>query len=379
MKKVLQICAIDATVDNLLKPLILALQNRGFTVHAACSDTGKFASLREQGLHLIHIPIERKINLSNVRSVLQLARLIRQERYDIVHVHTPIAAALGRMAAKLAGTPNIVYTAHGYYFHDEMKPWAYRLFYQMEKWLSRRFTDYLLLQSREDFELSLANRFQRPDRIVHINNGVDIHHTFHPAAIQSEEADDLRAELGIRAGEVVVSFIGRLVREKGIFELMEAHQMLKQEFPFLKLMIIGDCWASERDQMSYHRLKSMLNDSQIIATGYRTDIARLLAVSDVFVLPSYREGLPRSIIEAMAMGKPIVATNIRGCREEVVDGYNGFLVEKENTRELAEKLRVLISDPSLRETFGRRSREIVERSFDERTVLQKQIDLFTRL
>ena len=380
MKKILQICAVDYSVDALLKPLILSLMEKGYTVHNACTDSGKFHKLRDQGLYMIDVPIDRKISpVSNLRSVLILYALMKKEKYDIVHVHTPIAAVLGRVAAKFAGIKHIVYTAHGFYFHEGMSKKKYQIFYNVEKFFAKYLTDWILLQSKEDYELCIENNFKTKERIVHISNGVDIYKNFNPELIGSDVKEQLKKELGIDQDDIVICFIGRLVREKGIFELLESFNTLKKGQRNVKLLIIGETLTSERDQNTKHLLKEMFNNPDIIVVGFRTDISQLLSISDIFVLPSYREGLPRSIIEAMAMKKPIIATNIRGCREEVVHGENGFLVEKQNALQLYEQLELLIDQDELRKQFGENSRKIVEAQFNEEIVIQKQYEVFNRL
>ncbi|MDA8226632.1 MAG: glycosyltransferase family 4 protein [Desulfitobacterium hafniense] len=380
MKKILQICAIDTSVEALLKPLIDSLTDSGYIVHNACTDTGKFEELTKKGLHMVDIPIERKISpLSNLKSIMKLYSLMQKEKYDIVHVHTPVAAILGRVAAKLAGVRHIIYTAHGFYFHEGMSKIQYQFYYSLEKIFARYFTNWLLLQSREDYELCVQDEFKAKESIIHISNGVDIHTKFKPELIDSKVKSHLKKELGIKEGDIVFTFIGRFVKEKGIFELLEAFHHLKKNRPNVSLLLIGDILASERDQSSYALLKEMLHDPAIITPGYRKDIPELLSVSDVFVLPSYREGLPRSIIEAMAMGKPVIATNIRGCREEVFHGENGFLIEKEKSSELYEKMLLMLDDHHSRTSLGERSRRIAEELFDEAKVIHKQLGLFHRL
>jgi glycosyltransferase involved in cell wall biosynthesis len=329
---------------------------------------------------MISVPIDRKIKpLSNLVSIYRLYRLMKKEKYDIVHVHTPIASVLGRIAAKLAGVKHIIYTAHGFYFHEGMPKVVYLLFYYVEKLCARWFTDWLLLQSKEDYELSLNKNFKKKDRILHIGNGVDIYSKFNLSSIPESEVRKLKKDFHLTDDHVVFAFVGRLVKEKGIFELIQAFRQLKRTTSNVKLLVIGDVHPSERDQKSAQELKKLLEDDDIIATGFRLDIPALLAISDVFVLPSHREGLPRSIIEAMALCKPIIATNIRGCREEVIDGENGFLVEKANVQQLFERMYQLANDRALRERFGKRSREIVEKFFDERKVIDIQLALFEQL
>lgn len=380
MKKILQICAIDVSVEALLKPLIRKLMEHGYVVHNACTDTGKFSELRNQGLHMIEVPIARKISpISNLKSICSLYSLIKKEKYDIIHVHTPVAALLGRVAAKIAGVRHIIYTAHGFYFHEGMPENQYRFFYLLEKFFARFFTDWLLLQSKEDYDLCVRAEFKEAKRIIHISNGVDISRKFNPGTVSREIKEKLKIELGINEGDVVFAFVGRFVREKGVFELLSAFKSLKENRPNVKLLMIGDVLSSERDQDTGNHLQEMLNDPSVTALGFRQDVPQLLAVSDVFILPSHREGLPRSIIEAMAMGKAVIATDIRGCREEVFPGKNGYLVEKNNAVSLYDKMVLMADDHQKRKLFGERSRAIAEEFFDEEKVTAKQLNLFDRL
>lgn len=379
-KKILQVCAIDVSVDALLKPLILKSMEEGYEVHNACTDTGKFSDLEAQGLTMIEVPLDRQIHpLKNLKSIWNLYKLMKKEKYDIVHVHTPIAALLGRVAAKLARVNCVIYTAHGFYFHDEMSKKQYNLFFTIEKYAAKWMTDWLLLQSKEDYELSLAHSFKSKDHTLHLSNGVDIWNKFNTHIISQSKTESFKKENLLNDNDFVFSFIGRLVREKGIFELVEAFKSVASRYPHAKLVLVGGLLDSERDTESYNRLMNDLNHPNIRYVGFRKDIPVIMKASDTFVLPSYREGLPRSIIEAMALEKPIIATNIRGCREEVFPGENGFLVEKETVNELEHAMISLLEDPELVTRYGKRSREIVEELFDEEKVLQKQIDLFGRL
>jgi len=378
--KILQVCAIDLSVDVLLKPLIKESMKQGFEVQSACTDTGRFERLTNEGLILHNINIDRKISfIDNLKSVNALYKLIKSEEYDIVHVHTPIAAVLGRIAAKLAGVRNIIYTAHGFYFHEGMARKQYFFYFWIEKLLAKFCTDWLLLQSKEDYELCKNEGFCPIERIIHISNGVDVKDIFNKEIYSSEQRNELRKSLGILDNDVVFMFIGRLVGEKGIIELLEAFIKLNKETPNVKLLIVGDLPASERDLDSENQIKELLKSENVIATGFRSDIPELLFTSDVFVLPSYREGLPRSIIEAMAMELPIIATDIRGCREEVIDGENGFLVPKQDYQSLYSKMKLLAENQLMRTQMGRRSRQIAIKDFNERLVIEKQIELFKKL
>lgn len=378
--KILQVCAIDITVEALLKPLILNSMDKGYIVHNACTDTGKFNRLKELGLQMINISIERKINpYKNAKSIWQLYKLMKKEKYDIVHVHTPVAALLGRIAAKLAGVKSIVYTAHGFYFHEDMSKRTYRLFYLIEKYAARYLTDWLLLQSKEDYEFALRNNFLSKNRIIHLSNGVEIWNKFHPGKIKESDIERFYDQQNLTKEDFIFSFIGRMVREKGVFELVEAFKNISLTYPQAKLLLVGEILESERDHESYHQLIKEFDHKNIRYLGYREDTPLLLKASSVFVLPSHREGLPRSIIEAMAMGKPIIATDVRGCREEVFPNENGYLVEKENVSELTDAMKNILIKKELAHQFSNKSREISEELFDEEKVLEKQMRLFQKI
>jgi len=172
----------------------------------------------------------------------------------------------------------------------------------------------------------------------------------------------------------IIGMTGRITAEKGYLELIEALAKLRFQFPNIHLLVIGGQLSSERDafQSQLSQLIQQQNlDKYVTFTGFRSDIPELLGLVDVFTLPSYREGLPRSILEAMAMQLPIVATDIRGCREAVVDGQTGLIVPPQNSEKLAEALGKLLADASMRESFGKTGRQRVEAEYDERFVFER--------
>ena len=376
--KVLQLAAIDVTMKFLLLPLIDCLIEEDYEVHVACSPGQHLRELEDRGYSVHPIPIARRISpFSNLTSLWRLYRLIRHERFDIVHVHTPVAAVLGRVAAKLARVPVIVYTAHGFYFHELMAPWKRRLIIWVEKVLGRCCTDMLFTQSSEDRETAIRKGIANERKIIWIGNGVDT------AVFVVESDPAVRAELGLSPDDRVVGFVGRLVREKGVEELFEAMGQVIKEIPEAKLLVVGDTLASDRDRRTTERLQELIQRNNLEAaiklTGFREDIPELLAIMDLFVLPSHREGMPRSILEAMAAGKPVVATNIRGCREEVVHGETGYLVPVRDPDKLAEVVIGILSDRMLAKRMGKAGRQRAVAFFDEAQVLEKQLGAYREL
>jgi len=239
----------------------------------------------------------------------------------------------------------------------------------------------IFTQSREDKELAINRGIIAEDKIYHIGNGVDIY-KFNSKNYVNKRSE-IRNQLGIDEDSKVIGFIGRIVREKGIIELINAFQNVLKEVKKTHLIIIGDSLESDRDLNAKGEVQDLIDNfnlrENIRFTGYRNNINELLEAVDVFALPSYREGMPRSIIEAMAMGKPVVATNIRGCREEVVDGKTGYLVPVKNVEKLALAILNILQDEQVAHKMGREGRIRVEKLFDEEKVLEKQVNIIKTL
>lgn len=376
--KVLQLAAVDGTVKLLLLPLIDCLIEEDYEVHVACSPGPLLQELRDRGYSVHPIPIARRVSpLSNFISLWRLYRLIRCELFDIVHVHTPAAAALGRVAAKLARVPVIIHTAHGFYFHELMAPWKRRLIIWVEKILGRCCTDMLFTQSSEDQETAIREGIANERKIIGIGNGVDV------SAFGVKPDPAVRTELGLSLDDKVVGFIGRLVREKGVEELLQSMGQVIEAIPEAKLLVVGGTFKSDRDHRITKFRQQLIRqndpESAIKFTGFRKDIPELLAIMDLFVLPSHREGMPRSILEAMAAGKPVVATNIRGCREEVVHGETGYLVPVNNPDKLADAIIEIMSDKMLAGRMGEAGRQRAIEFFDEAQILEKQLGVYRNL
>ena len=377
--KILQITAIATTVKHLLLPLIERLKNEGCKVQTVCSDGQYVTDLKEKGYNITTININRKISIfSNLKTLFSIYTFIRKKRFDIVHVHTPVASVLGRIAAKLAGVPIVIYTAHGFYFHENMAGWKRHIVVWLEKIIGRLFTDTLLTQSAEDRQAAIQKKIIAKNRIEWIGNGVDINRF-----VTAEGDNNLKNSLGIPNGNRVIGFTGRIVKEKGIGELILAFIRVKQAIPDVKLMIIGDTLKSYRDRTIKQNIKRLIDinklGDKVIFAGFREEINRFYNIMDVFVLPSWREGMPRSILEAMASAKPVVATNIRGCREEVVDGITGRLVPVKNEKALAGAIKEILLDKELADRMGAAGRKRVEKKFDENMVLERELSIYYRL
>jgi glycosyltransferase involved in cell wall biosynthesis len=377
--RILEVCAIGSTAEILLLPLIDRLVADGHHVDVACSPDESTARLKFRGYDVHEIPIARRIApAANIVSIIKLRHLMRREHYDVVHVHTPVAGMLGRIAARIAGVRCIVYTAHGFYFHDAMPRRQYWLFARLERWAGQHCTDYIFVQSREDYASAVKLDIIRQDHLLWIGNGVD---TLRFCPLSPSARAAVREKLGIADSALVVVFVGRLVAEKGLLELLEAWATLFARVPGACLLLVGIRPSSEREDHLQSVIDEVLctsTDRGVRLLGNRNDVEQLLAASDVFVLPSYREGMPRSVIEAMACALPVVATSIRGCREEVVDRTTGLLVPPRDAAALGEALELLARDVEMRGAMGRAGRARAVAEFDENLVLERQLSFLTQ-
>lgn len=379
--KILQICAIGATAEKLLLPQIDYFLSRKLSVEIACSPGIEVEQLQQQGYIIHPIQIDRKIDLvSNLKTIYQLANLIQQHQYDLIHVHTPIAAVLGRIAAKLAGVKRIVYTAHGFPFHDQSSASQYRFYFTVEK-LCAPLTDLILTQSYEDFITAQKSGLCPPKKVRYLGNGVDIEQ-FNRNRLQPSN-QKIRESLGIPDGKLIIGTVGRLSRKKGSGYLIEATAKLIPQFPNLHTLIIGGELSTDPEPFQaeiVEQIRTLGIENHVTLTGYRDDIPELLSLLDIFTLPTFtHEGLPRSILEAMAMNLAVVATNIRGCREAVIDQETGLIVPPQDSEKLAEALGKLLSNPELRQQYGQAGRQRIEAEYDERFVFKRLGEYYQEL
>lgn len=370
--RVIHVTTIGITAYRALLAQCRYFRQKGVAVGFVFSPSPEGEMLRQLGFPVEEIYIDRKINFwSDARSVSKLLRYFRAVKPEIVHTHTSKAGVVGRMAARLAGVPTIIHTVHGFPFHPGMprlKRWVYG---QIERRMAG-ITDYMLSQSEEDVVNAAAMRI-RPRRgdLLHIGNGVDLAE-FDPGEYSSGRRLQVRESLAIGAAEPVITIIGRVNREKGYHDLVDALQTVR-DIPWQSLFIGPDEGFLP---ILRQRINSCGLQDRIRILGPRGDIADLLAVTDIYVLPSYREGLPRSLIEAQAMALPCVATNIRGCREVVEEGVTGYLITPGDSETMGGVLRKLLLEPGLRLRLGQAGRKRVRRCFDEAEVSRKVMSVY---
>ncbi|HJS85857.1 MAG TPA: glycosyltransferase family 4 protein, partial [Acetobacteraceae bacterium] len=313
--KVIEVTNIDFSLRHFLLPLMRAIRARGHEVIGACAEGPLLREVRAEGFRVAGLPMERTLSAgAHWRAYRALFALFRAEKPDLVHAHMPISGFLARIAARAAGVPRIAYTGHGFWFNAPGATPRRAVGFAME-WLAARYTDVFMTVSAE--EAADARRLRISGSALAIGNGRDPA-LFHP---DPEARVAIRRALGVPRDRVVALAVSRLVRHKGYPELARA----VRDVPALDLWVAGERLASDRGEDMAALLAASGLGGRLRMLGYRTDIPALLAASDLFVLPSHFEGLPMSVIEAMLTGLPVVATDIRGPREQVVNGETGLL------------------------------------------------------
>ena len=361
--RIAHVTTVDLSLRFLLLPQLRALRDAGFDVTTISAPGPWVADIEAEGIR--HIPWPGATRAwdprSDARAFRELVAIFRRERFDLVHTHNPKPGVIGRVAARVAGVPRVMNTVHGLYAtpEDRLRRRAPVL---AAEWIAARCSDLELYQSAEDLAWARRLHLVRRDRSVHLGNGIDLA-AFTPALAGEERVRKLRAELGIGEDELVVGTVGRMVREKGYDELFDAAKIVRSRISNARFLVVGGSDLDKEDAITAEALELVRDD--IVFTGWREDVADLMALMDVFVLPSWREGLPRSAVEAAASGLPQVLTDIRGCREVVRDGVEGFLVPVRDPVGLAGAIARLLEDSALRRRMGAAARERAEDLFDE--------------
>jgi glycosyltransferase involved in cell wall biosynthesis len=367
--KVVHLANIDMGLKHHLGNYMRYQRSQGYDV-SAISHPGRWLNHDTtilDGIFVKIIPFEPRLSpLADLKTLVRLAHYFRRKRFDIVHTHAVKPGLLGRLAAKFVGIPIIIHTVHGFYSYDEMPPSQYLLFVKIEK-LGSACCHLILSQNKQDIETAIRENICPPDKIHYLGNGIDLTQ-FDPSCISPEKVMALRDDLGILPNQAVIGFVARLVHEKGICEFLEAVNILKSKGIEARYLLIGTPQPGKSSSVSPEKLlgKYGLGD-EVMLLGYRDDVPVLLSLMDIITLPSHgREGIPRILMESAALGKPVVATRVRGNMEAVEDGVTGLLVPVRDGPALAESILSLLRNPERAAKMGQKARRRALTHFDER-------------
>lgn len=305
------------------------------------------------GLRLVRCRfLERPIRpIKDILALFFLYCFIKNNKIDIVHTHSSKAGILGRLAAKASGVRTIIHTAHGWSFHDYQPRIAYYFYLFLEK-LCAHFSSAIIVVSQWDKRQAVRKLAGRQDRYKLIRYAIN-----YEEFKKSAEVSRVRKEFGLSGIDLVVGMVACFKPQKSPLDFIKLASAIKNDFSNVKFILVGDGILSEK---IYALINKLDLKEQIILTGWRNDIASILSCLDVFVLTSLWEGLPIAVLEAMAAGLPVVATNSGGISEIVLEGKTGYLVKPHNIQALSERLKELLMKPDLREKFSRLAVSIAE-------------------
>jgi glycosyltransferase involved in cell wall biosynthesis len=334
---------------------------------------------RDAGVRYAVIPMKREIApLQDLLSLWRFYRLMRKVRPMLTDVSTPKAGLLGGVAAWLSGVPCRIYTLCG--LRLETTTGLKRILLTMTERAACRCAHRVICVSPSLRQLAIELKLVSADKAVVLGSGsvrgIDVQR-FSPEVGSRGQKEYLAKSLGIPADVPVIGFVGRLTRDKGIRELITAFSQLRRKWPCLRLLLVGDLESG--DPVGPIARRQMETDPGIVRAGFVADTAPYYPLIDVLVLPSYREGLGYTALEAQACGIPVVTTTATGAVDSVVEGVTGFHVPVGNWEMLAARIDQLLSDPELRSRMGQRGRERVVKEFRHQVVGQALIEEYSRL
>lgn len=366
MKKILFTATVDSHIKNFHIPFLKWFKENGYEVHVASNGESFIPYVDFK----YNIPFSRSpISSSNIKACKELKSIVDLNNFEIVHCHTPIAGLLTRIVVRKSrkkGT-SMLYTAHGFHFYKGAPAKNWILYYPLEKIVSY-VTDLIITINEEDYRI--ANKRFLCDEVKLVNGvGVDLK-KFGP--ISGKEKLSLREKYGYKENDFILIYVAELSKRKQQHKLIEAISELKHKLPNIKLLLVGE-GDLELEYVNQAKKSNTLSEVEFL--GYRNDVSNLMKISDICVSSSRQEGLPLNIMEAMATGLPIVATDCRGNRDLVEVGRNGFLVKKQDNKGFSDYIYNLSQSPKLHRALSRESLNIVERySLD--IIMQEMVDIY---
>lgn len=345
-------------------PVMQDLVRQGHTVYAICPDGEVSGSFTQHGV--IHVPYEiTRSSLNPIKELYAIRNIynaIKPLNLHILHTFTAKPNIYGTIAGRLAKVPRIINLVEGlgsFYLENDLKSRTVRMLIEFLYTRIFKLSNTVMFVNQDDPAYLISKKIIAPEKVFRMKGvGVDTR-LWHP---------EPKTDEGIR-----VTMIARAIKHKGVVEFIEAANYLSRKFPDVTFQFVGSPDDGNRFSLSESFMK---NQSSLHYLGHQENIRHILSQSDIFVLPSYREGMPRTSMEAASMGLPIVTTDVVGCRETVENGINGFIVPPRDTMALAEAIEKLLLDENLRLSMGKESRQKALREFDLGTIVDQHLEVY---
>lgn len=369
--KLIRITTVPLSLDKLLEGQ-LRYMSEFYEVIAMSSDREGLRLVGDRESVNYHaIPLTRQITpLKDLFALWKLYQFLRKEKPQIVHTHTPKAGLIGMLAAWMAQVPVRMHTVAGLPLMEATGV-KRRLLTFLEK-LTYRLTSKVYPNSQGLASFILTQKLTTSNKLKIIgkgsSNGIDLHY-FNPSVFSREEITKQKESLAIPERDLVFSFVGRLVKDKGIQELVTAFDELSKDFSKIHLLLIGS-YEPTLDPLNEEAMERIEKNPKIHAIGYQKDIRPYLGLSNIFVFPSYREGFPNAVMQALAMEVPVIASDINGCNELIVHGENGWLVPAKDAVALEQQIRSILEQPNVLQTMKKGTRSSIEKNFQRENIWQ---------
>ncbi len=336
---------------------------------------------KQEGVRVIPIEMTRKITpVQDLKAVFALYRLFKKEKPDIVHSHTPKAGTLSMLAAKLAGVPHRLHTIAGLPLLEATG--AKRTLLNTVEKLTYACATKIYPNSTGLNDIIIKHKFTSPKKLKVIangsSNGIDTSF-FDPGLYSDEDNLKLSQSLGINSSDTVIVYVGRLVRDKGIHELIDAFKKLNTESTTAKLLLVGT-YEKDLDPLSPETEEEINTNPNIIMVGWQDDVRPYFAISDILAFPSYREGFPNVVMQAASMGLASIVTDINGCNEIITDSNNnGKIIPVKNAEQLFENMKLLVNDDTLRTTLAANARTSITSRYERKVVWNAILEEYRQL
>ena len=373
MKKLIRITTVPLSLKVLLKGQLRFMASNGFDVKGVSSEGEELREVHEnEGIAVEAITMSRKITpFQDLKSLWQMWNFLRKEKPQIVHTHTPKAGIIGMLAARLAGVPHRLHTVAGLPLMEATGT-KRKILNFVEK-LTYSSATRVYPNSKGLYDFILQNNFTQSNKLKIIANGSSngINTTFFsPEQVSETEKAALREKLNIQPDDFVFVFVGRIVSDKGINELIKAFselQTVENKPTDIKLLLVGGL-ENDLDPLNPETLAEINQNRDIISVGFQQDVRPFFAISDALVFPSYREGFPNVVMQAGAMGLPSIVSDINGCNEIIIEGENGLIIPSKNVKKLKEKMLTLAKDKNLYIKLKENSRRMIENRYEQSVV-----------
>ncbi len=366
MKKILFVATTAKShINTFHLPHIKFLQDEGYQVHVATNGDEK-VSLADKEFSL---PISRNpLRIGNLFAIFKLARIMRKQKYDLITCHTPMGGVVARVAAFFSKSLPIIYMAHGFHFYKGA-PFVNNIYKVIEKILAH-ITDAIITMNEEDYAAAKKFSLRKNGKVYKIPGiGLDTKKFFD----LDIDVKSKRNSLGVDENAIVILNVAEMIKRKNQATLLKAFAKIDCDRAILLI-----CGRGKLQAKLKNLARKLDIEHKVKFLGFRKDIREILAISDIFVFPSFQEGLPLSVIEAMAAKLPIVCSNIRGNKDLIHNNENGFLVDCKDVVGFAQKIQLLCQDKSLRGKFGGQNSKVVFK-YDLSNVISQMRQIYTEI